>query len=63
METFFYVGTYTQPIHFGTGEVLLGKGEGIYCIALDHDAGTARVVHVNPFSAVRGRAFSGRSAS
>lgn len=48
METFFYVGTYTQPIHFGTGEVLLGKGEGIYCIALDHDTGTARVVHVNP---------------
>ena len=48
METFFYVGTYTQPIHFGTGEVLLGKGGGIYCIALDHDTGAARVVHVNP---------------
>lgn len=48
METFFYVGTYTQPIHFGTGEVLLGRGGGIYCIALDHDTGAARVVHVNP---------------
>lgn len=42
------MGTYTQPIHFGTGEVLLGKGGGIYCIALDHDTGAARVVHVNP---------------
>lgn len=48
METFFYVGTYTQPIHFGTGEVLLGKGRGIYCLALDHDTGAARVIHVNP---------------
>ncbi len=25
-----YVGTYTEPIRFGTGKVLEGKGEGIY---------------------------------
>ncbi len=47
MKTFFYVGTYTQPIRFGTGEVLEGKGLGIYCVSLDHSAGAARVEHVN----------------
>lgn len=26
----FYIGTYTEPIRFGTGEILEGKGEGIY---------------------------------
>ncbi len=30
-----FVGTYTQPIQFGTGEILGGKGEGIYCYELD----------------------------
>lgn len=47
METFFYVGTYTQPILFGTGEVLDGRGEGIYCVGLDRGSGKARLVHVN----------------
>lgn len=31
----FYVGTYTEPILFGTGEILRGKGEGIYILELD----------------------------
>lgn len=31
----FYVGTYTESILFGTGEVLPGKGEGIYILELD----------------------------
>lgn len=31
----FYIGTYTEPILFGTGEVLYGKGEGIYSAELD----------------------------
>ena len=26
-----YVGTYSEPILFGTGQVLQGKGKGIYC--------------------------------
>jgi 6-phosphogluconolactonase len=30
-----YVGTYTEAILFGTGEVLQGKGKGIYCYDLD----------------------------
>lgn len=29
-EMFVYVGTYTEPIRFGTGKILEGKGEGIY---------------------------------
>jgi 6-phosphogluconolactonase len=29
-QTFVYVGTYTEPIRFGTGKILEGKGEGIY---------------------------------
>lgn len=35
----FYVGTYTRPILFGTGEILEGKGEGIYLLTLDRDSG------------------------
>lgn len=25
-----YIGTYTMPIQFGTGQILEGKGKGIY---------------------------------
>lgn len=35
-----YVGSYTEPIRFGTGQVLQGKGLGIYCFAFDPEAGT-----------------------
>lgn len=35
----FYIGTYTQPILFGTGEVMCGKGEGIYQVEMDLDTG------------------------
>lgn len=31
----FLVGTYTEPILFGTGEVFQGKGKGIYLCAFD----------------------------
>jgi 6-phosphogluconolactonase len=34
-----YVGTYTQPIRFGTGRVLEGKGEGIYLYRMDPTTG------------------------
>ncbi|MDR1731627.1 MAG: lactonase family protein [Synergistaceae bacterium] len=38
-EVFVYVGTYTQPVLFGTGNVLVGKGEGIYCYKMDSETG------------------------
>ena len=34
MEQVFLVGTYTEPILFGTGDVFRGKGEGVYLCAL-----------------------------
>lgn len=34
-----FVGTYTEPILFGTGKVLEGKGEGIYALRLDLSSG------------------------
>ncbi|MGE5605101.1 MAG: lactonase family protein [Bacteroidota bacterium] len=34
-----YVGTYTEAIKFGTGQVLQGKGEGIYLFKLDPSNG------------------------
>ncbi len=30
-----YIGTYTEPILFGTGQVLQGKGKGIYTYSFD----------------------------
>jgi 6-phosphogluconolactonase len=38
-EMLVYVGTYTEPIRFGTGRVLQGKGEGIYLFRLDQESG------------------------
>lgn len=35
----FYVGTYTEPILFGTGELFQGKGKGIYRLSLDLETG------------------------
>ena len=43
MDSYFLVGTYTEPILFGTGEVLQGKGEGLYLCTLGDD-GSARVL-------------------
>ena len=34
------VGTYTHPIQFGTGQVLEGKGKGIYLYRLSLESGT-----------------------
>ena len=34
-----FVGTYTEPILFGTGAVLEGKGKGIYAYRLDPSSG------------------------
>jgi 6-phosphogluconolactonase len=37
-----FVETYTQPIKFGTGQVLEGKGKGIYSFLLDMETGALR---------------------
>ena len=39
-----YVGTYSEPILFGTGEVFQGRGEGLY--ACDFDGEAIRVLQV-----------------
>jgi 6-phosphogluconolactonase len=38
-EMLVFVGTYTDPILFGTGKILQGKGEGIYVYRLDQSSG------------------------
>jgi 6-phosphogluconolactonase len=38
-DTLVYVGTYTEPIRFGTGKILEGKGEGIYAFRMDGATG------------------------
>lgn len=35
-----FVGTYTEPIRFGTGQILEGKGKGIYVYRLDAASGS-----------------------
>lgn len=35
----FYIGTYTQPILFGTGDIFQGKGEGIYRLSMNTETG------------------------
>ena len=42
-----YVGTYTEIIRFGTGELLHGKGEGIYQYILDTTTGCIDFEDVN----------------
>jgi 6-phosphogluconolactonase len=39
-----FIGTYTEPILFGTGKILQGKGEGIYVYRLDQSSGALRLV-------------------
>ena len=39
-----YVGTYTLPIRFGTGKVLMGKGEGICIYRMDPASGTLEFI-------------------
>ncbi len=42
----YYIGTYTNPILFGTGEVLQGKGKGIYRAELDEEEQTLNILGV-----------------
>jgi 6-phosphogluconolactonase len=34
-----FVGTYTEPIRFGTGQILQGRGGGIHAFRFDREAG------------------------
>lgn len=38
-QRYVFVGTYTEPIRFGTGQILEGKGQGIYIYRLDPGTG------------------------
>jgi len=39
-----FIGTYTDPVLFGTGKVMHGKGEGIYVFHLEASSGAMRPV-------------------
>jgi len=41
-QLFVYVGTYTEKIRFGTGEIFEGKGEGIHVYRMDPATGSWR---------------------
>jgi len=41
-----YIGTYTHPIKFGTGQILNSKGKGIYLLELDLKTGILTEVNV-----------------
>ncbi len=43
---FVYVGTYSEPILFGTGQVVQGKGKGIYLFRLDAERGALEPVSI-----------------
>ena len=43
-DTLVFIGTYTEPILFGTGKVLQGKGEGIYTYRLNPSSGRLQFV-------------------
>jgi len=42
-----FVGTYTDPILFGTGKILEGKGEGIYAYRMDPATGDMELTAKN----------------
>lgn len=42
-----FVGTYTDPILFGTGKILKGKGVGIYTCRMDPESGELELMRTN----------------
>ncbi|MGD9043078.1 MAG: lactonase family protein [Desulfobacterales bacterium] len=44
-ELLVFIGTYTDPILFGTGKVLEGKGEGIYVYKMDTASGEMELIN------------------
>jgi 6-phosphogluconolactonase len=47
-ERLVFVGTYTEPILFGTGKILQGKGEGIYAYRFDESSGSMNLCSITP---------------
>lgn len=45
-----FIGTYTHPIRFGTGQLFEGKGKGIYCYELNMETG--ELTYLNETSGV-----------
>lgn len=45
-EQLVFIGTYTEPILFGTGKVLQGKGEGIYVYKMDSLSGELKLSYI-----------------
>jgi 6-phosphogluconolactonase len=50
-----YIGTYTEPIKFGTGKILDAKGEGIYLFELDRQTG--ELYHKNTMTGIRNPSY------
>jgi 6-phosphogluconolactonase len=46
-RTIVFVGTYTEPIRFGTGQILEGKGKGIYSFELNMQNGELKLIGEN----------------
>lgn len=46
IENLIYVGTYTEPLRFGTGQVLEGQGKGIYCFRFDPTGNRLELQHI-----------------
>lgn len=46
-KQYIYVGTYSLPIKFGTGEILNGKGKGIYLYEFDTETAKLKLINVN----------------
>jgi 6-phosphogluconolactonase len=46
-EYLVFVGSYTDPILFGTGKILYGKGEGIYAYRMDPATGDLGLIRTD----------------
>jgi len=47
MKHKFYIGAYTEPIKFGTGDILQSKGEGIISALFDDSTGEIQILNIN----------------
>ena len=50
-----YIGTYTEDIKFGTGQILEAKGEGVYLYRLNQEDGSLE--YLNVFSGIRNPSY------
>lgn len=45
-DTWVFVGTYSEPILQGTGEIIAGRGQGLYACQFDRETGKLTLRHV-----------------